>query len=74
MSQQTRETLEPDNAHTRDVPRRGRAGDVQPDENDPDPRTRGGQAQEDVENRPTVSTVTPEDYPEDQRAKGETSP
>ena len=33
-------------------------------------RTPGGQLQEDVEDRPSVSTVTPEDYPEDQRAKG----
>jgi hypothetical protein len=34
--------------------------------------TPGGQPAEDVEDRPNVSTVTPEDYPLDQRARGET--
>jgi len=47
-------------------PRRGPLGDVIPDENGPDPRTPGGQPVEKVENRPNVSTVKPEDYPEQQ--------
>lgn len=49
------------------MPRRGPAGDVQPNYQDPDPRTRGGKPQEEVEDRPVVGTVTPEDYPEDIR-------
>ena len=53
-----------------DIPRQGPLGDVVPNEHDPDPRTRGGQPQEQVEDRPAVGTVKPEDYPEDQRAKG----
>ncbi|MES2288452.1 MAG: hypothetical protein V4530_01845 [Pseudomonadota bacterium] len=32
--------------------------------------TPGGLPQEDVDDRPDVSSVTPEDYPLDQRAKG----
>lgn len=32
--------------------------------------TPGGQPVEDVEDRPNVGTVRPEDYPPDQRAKG----
>ena len=32
----------------------------------------GGQPSEKVEDRPNVSTVKPEDYPLDQRARGET--
>lgn len=69
MTELTHDGLQPtdkDRAETR----RGPAGDARPNENDPDPRTGGGQPQEDVEDRPGVSTVTPEDYPEDQRAKG----
>jgi hypothetical protein len=50
-------------------PCQGPLGDVLPGKG-PDPRTRGGQRQEDVSDRPTVGTVKPEDYPEDQRAKG----
>lgn len=53
---------------TDDMPRRGPAGDARPSDEDPDPRTRGGQPQEDVEDRPSVSTVTPEDYPDVDRA------
>ena len=67
MPEQTRDTLDPEDKQSA---RRGPAGDVQPNSNDPDPRTRGGRAQEDVEDRPEVSSVTPEDYPKDQRAKG----
>jgi hypothetical protein len=51
---------------------RGPLGDARPDHDAPDPRTRGGQPQEKVEDRPNVSTVTPEDYPKGQRAGGET--
>lgn len=47
-------------------PARGPLGDVLPDRPGPDPRTRGGQPQEDVEDRPNVGTVKPEDYPEQQ--------
>ena len=53
---------------TDDMPRRGPAGAARPNDEDPDPRTRGGQPQEGVEDRPSVSTVTPEDYPEADRA------
>lgn len=60
--------LDPKAKQTDDMPRRGATGDVQPNFQDPDPRTRGGQPQEDVEDRPTVSIVTPEDYPEADRA------
>ena len=35
-------------------------------------RTPSGQPAEDVEDRPNVSTVKPEEYPLDQRARGET--
>lgn len=66
-------THEPDKSSGRsmdDIPRQGPLGDVVPNEHDPDPRTRGGQPQEQVEDRPAVGTVKPEDYPEDQRAKG----
>ena len=52
-----------------DGPRRGPLGDARPSVDDRAP-TRGGQAPEDVEDRPNVGTVKPEDYPEDQRAKG----
>ena len=52
--------------------RRGPLGDARPDHNAPDSRTGGSQPQEKVEDRPNVSTVTPEDYPEGQRAGGVT--
>ena len=60
--------LDPDDAQSEEMPRRGPAGDVRPNVQDPDPRTRGGQGQEDVEDRPAASTVTPEDYPPQDRA------
>ena len=60
--------LDPDNGQSKELPRRGSAGDVQPNVDDLDPRTRGGNPQEDVEDRPSVGTVTPEDYPEADRA------
>ena len=70
MSKQTRDTLNPENKQVGGAPRHGPVGDVQLNESDPDQRTRRGGKQEDVEDRPEVSTVTPEDYPKDQRAKG----
>jgi hypothetical protein len=47
----------------------GPLGDILPGRTK-DPRTGGGQPQEDVEDRPVVGRVTPEDYPENQRNKG----
>jgi hypothetical protein len=38
---------------------------------DEDIKTSGGLPQEDVDDRPDVSSVIPEDYPLDQRAKGD---
>ncbi|TZG27639.1 hypothetical protein [Sphingomonas montanisoli] len=60
--------LAPDAKQADDMPRRGPAGDARPNAQDPDPRTRGGQPQEGVEDRPSVGTVEPEDYPEEDRA------
>lgn len=60
--------LDPSAGQDKDMPRRGPMGDVIPDEGDPDARTRGGKPQEDVEDRPNVGTVTPEDYPAQDRA------
>lgn len=60
--------LDPKAGQTEEMPRRGPAGDVRPHPDDPDPRTRGGQPQEDVEDRPNVGTVKPEDYPAADRA------
>jgi hypothetical protein len=51
--------------------RRGPLGDARPDADGPEAPTSGGQPQEKVEDRPVVSKVRPEDYPYDQRAKGE---
>jgi len=58
---------DPKAKQTDELQRRGPAGDARPNFDDPDPRTRGGQPQENVEDRPNVSTVTPEDYPEADR-------
>jgi len=60
--------LDPAVKQTAEVPRRGPAGDARPNDQDPDPRTRGGKPQEDVEDRPTVGTVEPGDYPAKDRA------
>ncbi len=60
--------LDPENGHSDDLPRRGPAGDIRPNADDADPRTRGGKPQEDVDARPSVGTVKPEDYPEADRA------
>ena len=43
-------------------------GDARPDHTKNDPKTGGSLPQEDVEERPNVSTVTPEDYPAQDRA------
>ena len=43
-------------------------GDARPDNTKDDPRTDGSLPQEDVEERLNVSTVTPEDYPAEDRA------
>lgn len=56
-----------DARRTEEMPRRGPAGDARPDFDGPDPRTRGGQPQEDVEDRGTVGTVEPDDYPQADR-------
>ena len=60
--------LDPVASQDEKIPRRGPAGDVRPNQDDPDPRTRGGQPQEDVEDRPAVGTVKPDDYPDEDRA------
>lgn len=64
----TPDSLDPDKKQTDEMPRRGPAGDAQPNAQDPDPRTRGGQRPENVEDRPSVGSVTPDDYPEADRA------
>ena len=48
---------------------RGPLGDARPDAGGSPAATEGSRPQEKVEDRPNVSQVTPEDYPEDQRAK-----
>lgn len=48
---------------------RGPLGDARPDAQDDDPRANPGQPQEDVEDRPSVGQVKPEDYPADDRAE-----
>jgi hypothetical protein len=45
-------------------------GDARPDSFDPHKQNESGQKPEKLKDRPSESTVTPEDYPEDQRAKG----
>ncbi|ATE65131.1 hypothetical protein [Rhizorhabdus dicambivorans] len=59
--------LDPEARQTEDIPRRGPAGDGRPNQQDPDPRTRGGKPQEDVADRPVVGQVRPEDYPAEDR-------
>lgn len=61
---------DPAGKQTGELPRRGPAGDGRPNDQDVDPRTRGGNRQEDVEDRPSVGTVEPEDYPAKDRADG----
>jgi hypothetical protein len=46
---------------------RGALGDARPGNTDIDPRTGGSLTQEKVEDRNNVSTVTPEDYPAEDR-------
>ncbi len=43
--------------------RTGPLGDVLPNREEADPRTPGGQPPEQVEDRPVVGQVRPEDYP-----------
>lgn len=50
--------------------REGPLGDVIPDRKQVDPRTRGGQPPEKVEDRPVVGRTVPEDYPEEERTRG----
>lgn len=50
-------------------PEYGPLGDARPDPDGVDTRTRGGQPQEDVDDRPNVSTVLPEDYPDKASSK-----
>lgn len=47
---------------------------VHASERDEGVKTPGGLPQEDVDDRPDVSSVTPEDYPLDQRAEGDVQP
>lgn len=61
---------ETDREHASKTPR-GPLGDARPDARDHDPRTGGGQPQEKVEDRPNVSTVTPERYPTSERNDGD---
>lgn len=49
--------------------REGPLGDVITGKDAPDMQTPGGQKPEKVEDRPNVGTVTPEDYPAEDRAK-----
>lgn len=49
---------------------RGPLGDARPDATDPHKQKESGQKPEKVEDRPMVGSVKPEDYPDDQRAKG----
>ncbi|GFE76639.1 hypothetical protein [Novosphingobium sp. TCA1] len=52
--------------------KRGPLGDVRPDAVDPHLQKEGALKPEEVDDRPNVGVVKPEDYPEDQRAKGTT--
>lgn len=52
-----------------DENRKGPLGDVIPSDDAPDRQTPGGQKREKVEDRPNVGEVTPEDYPQADRAK-----
>jgi hypothetical protein len=70
MPEKTSDEIRPSGKPLSDTPRAGPLGDVQPRENDPDPRANPSQPPEKVEGRPYVGQVKPEDYPEDQRAKG----
>ena len=49
---------------------RGPLGEGRPEQEDVE-ATGGGQRPEPVEDRPSVGTVRPEDYPQEQRAKGD---
>lgn len=49
--------------------REGPLGDTIPTKDAPDDQTSGGQKPEKIEDRPNVGEVSPEDYPEEDRAK-----
>jgi hypothetical protein len=49
---------------------RGPVGDARPDAVNPHVQNESGQKPEKLEDRPMVGSVMPEDYPEDERAKG----
>lgn len=49
---------------------RGPLGDARPDSFDPHEQNESGQKPQKLEHRPSESTVTPEDYPDDQRSSG----
>jgi hypothetical protein len=49
---------------------RGPLGDARPDARPEPPKSHGGQPPEKVEDRPTVGTVKPEDYPAQERRDG----
>lgn len=59
-------TDKPDPRQHSETPQ-GPLGDPLPGREKADPRTGGGQPQEDVEDRPHVGTVRPDDYPEQDR-------
>lgn len=58
----------PQDAPRRDPDPRGPFGDARPGDEKADNRAKGSLPQEKVEDRPTVSTVKPEDYPAADRA------
>lgn len=70
MTRKTHEALEPSTKPRNASQKRGPLGDVIPEENEPDPRTGGARPQEKVEDRPEVSEVDSDDYPDDFKAKG----
>lgn len=49
--------------HKREKPDQGPLGDVRPHEDDAGAKTGGSLKPEDVEDRPNVGTVKPDDYP-----------
>lgn len=62
------DTNTPNDAPRRDPDPRGSFGDARPGNEEADNRTKGSLPQEKVEDRPSVSTVSPEDYPKEDRA------
>jgi len=68
------DTKTPNDAPRRDPDPRGPFGDARPGDEKADNRTKGSLPQEKVEDRPNVSTVSPEDYPEEDRADAKPEP